>query len=1200
MLPRYQPCYFIFLFLFHFINTNCQIRDLRYFPDNTDFTTSNSKIKFNRALYGGNSGFRVETGDVPEFAFYLPGMGGNIQLAIEKNKKIKWINDFELIESRFSPGKKTYFLKDSILNNGSLTLIALATFDKEGLILQLTTQDIPSGIKLYIIYGGGTAKKFSRSGDLNADPPDCFELKPSYCKDNKYYIKKNSFKVSFGAHTKYGIKEITGVFPKQTKLYITDYYALNNLSSGIHRNKSDSLPVLISKTTLSSHFNSYFYFEHTTLNDFDSNRKLKNIYFENEKERIKLNNHVQIKTPDPYVNTLGPILSSTSDAIWDGKSYQHGAVGWRKPLPGWRGAYASDVLGWHNRAKKHFSSYAQSQVLFPKTGPMIMDTSRHLARGLEKMGTSLFSEGYICRNPGENNKPHHYDMNLVFIDALLWHLQWTGDTAYAREMWPLIKRHLQWEKRNFDPDNDGLYDAYACIWASDALQYSSGNVTHSSAYNYRANVIAAEIASFLKKDASPYINEANKILKAINSRLWLPNKGCWAEYEEFFEKKQLHTSAAIWTIYHAIDANIGTPFMTYQSLRYIDQDIPHIPLNAKGFEKDSLELISTTNWMPYSWSINNVAYAEILHTSLAYWQGNRNNQAFNLWKAGMLDAMYLGSSPGNVVQISHYDAARGETYRDFADPVGMLARSTIQGLFGILPDALNQELLIKPGLPDDWDSAYFNSPDIEFSFKRLNNTETYEINLKQLEGNNLTIEIPVLSNTINKILLNNTAVRWENIETAVGCPKIRINCGTEKKYTLKITWEGDKIPKVKKIALVKNASFKWNFTEKIIEVYDPQSLFTNTQKEKNQFSGIITDKTGHRTAFIKLQSGDFSYWLPLHIDIIDPLEIIPINPEENYLSFVIKNNLNEDVKLKVNTAYNWNTSINIKRKNISDTIIVPKQNSAIGTNTLFITNITTQQTYNLRLINWSIQLDHLPKQTHLMINPIYNAKISDIFKNKYLSPRSPYVTLQIPWQGIGEWCHPYLSAKINETGIIKRAKDSGFYSLPNNISFALPQDTVQQNIAYTSLWDNYPDSLEFPVNQKASHAYFLMAGSTNHMQSHFINGTIRAYYSDGTYDKLQLINPDNWPPIEQDYFDDGLAFRLNQPRPWRIQLSTGKAFRDASDCLGIKGVGQRNIEGGAATVLDMTLNRNKEIKHFTLKTTAYEVVIGVCAITLIK
>ncbi len=97
---------------------------------------------------------------------------------------------------------------------------------------------------------------------------------------------------------------------------------------------------------------------------------------------------------------------------------------------------------------------------------------------------------------------------------------------------PVIERHLKWEKRNFDPDNDGLYDAYACIWASDALYYNSGAVTHSSAYNYRANKMAAFIASKIGVDPTLYQKEAEKIINAINSKLWLPKKGRWAEWKE--------------------------------------------------------------------------------------------------------------------------------------------------------------------------------------------------------------------------------------------------------------------------------------------------------------------------------------------------------------------------------------------------------------------------------------------------------------------------------------------------------------------------------------------------------------------------------------------------------------------------------------------------------------------------------------------
>ena len=63
-----------------------------------------------------------------------------------------------------------------------------------------------------------------------------------------------------------------------------------------------------------------------------------------------------------------------------------------------------------------------------------------------------------------------------------------------------------------------------------------------------------------------------------------------------------------------------------------------------------------------------MAFAEVMHTSLAYWQAGRNDEAFKLLKSSVLDGMYLGGSPGNFGQVSFYDAARGECYRDFGDP----------------------------------------------------------------------------------------------------------------------------------------------------------------------------------------------------------------------------------------------------------------------------------------------------------------------------------------------------------------------------------------------------------------------------------------------------------------------------------------------------------------------------------------------------
>src|SRR5690606_4114867 len=116
---------------------------------------------------------------------------------------------------------------------------------------------------------------------------------------------------------------------------------------------------------------------------------------------------------------------------------------------------------------------------------------------------------------------HHYDMNLVFFDQIFTHFNQTGDRAYLKELWPAIVRHLAWERRNFDHDGDGLYDAYCAIWASDGLQYSGGGVTHTSAYNFRANTAAAKLARILGEDPKLYDNEAQKIGEALKNTLWM-------------------------------------------------------------------------------------------------------------------------------------------------------------------------------------------------------------------------------------------------------------------------------------------------------------------------------------------------------------------------------------------------------------------------------------------------------------------------------------------------------------------------------------------------------------------------------------------------------------------------------------------------------------------------------------------------------
>ncbi len=217
-------------------------RTIHYKPNGKNFVLVTGNRRFNRALYGGNSGFRAEAGDLPEFALYLPGMGGNLKFGLIKGDSSKWIINTKKIESTYRPGSMIYKIEDPILANGFLLITTLATFDKEAFILKIESENIPADVKLFAAFGGATGTRFSRDGDIGADPESVFYLKPEYCKGNIYNINKNAFTLYYGSKTlseeeRYEIqykpvtnvsklsatlKTISGIFPPAASLKTAD------------------------------------------------------------------------------------------------------------------------------------------------------------------------------------------------------------------------------------------------------------------------------------------------------------------------------------------------------------------------------------------------------------------------------------------------------------------------------------------------------------------------------------------------------------------------------------------------------------------------------------------------------------------------------------------------------------------------------------------------------------------------------------------------------------------------------------------------------------------------------------------------------------------------------------------------------------------------------------------------------------------
>ena len=935
-----------------------EARVQQYFPEGDAIVCVNGKNRFTRALYGSYTDWRLETSDRPVFAVVKKNHHRHIRFEVNGVA----LDSTDYCKASYVNGMRIYRLQDKRWGKDAyLKLSVVAMPDREGAVWLFDDQHFDKEAVFRAEVCDIANPKLSRNGDIGADKPGCFEASP----------KKG------------------------------------NLTGSIWNGGRETYFVIDSINQISS----------------VSNEQARQLFLKAVMHNGALQSRIEFNTPDPYINTLGSALTFAADGDWDGQTWLHGCIGWRMPLAGWRAAYVGDVLGWNDRQLSHFNAYAKSQVT--DVEPTIPHPSQgekmNMARAEKRWGTQMYSNGYICRNPERNNQMHHYDMNLNYMDELLWHFQYDADTAYMRQMWPVIKRHLAWEKRNYDADGDHLYDAYCCIWASDALYYSGGAVTHSSAYNYRGNLLAARIAEIIGEDAKPYQQEAEAILKAMNESLWLADKGVWAEYQDVMGLKRKHESPAVWSIYTPIDCGACTPSQANKAVRWMKSNMPHFKVEKTGYR-----VIATSNWMPYSWSINNVATAETMHTALACFEAGDTFQGYDLLMGAVMDNMFYGQSPANFGQLSHYDAARGECYRDFGDCIGISSRTLIQGLFGIIPQALYGQCIIRPGFPSSWDSVSVKTPYLEYKYICKDGEEHFEVTQHFRQPLKIVI---------------------------------RLNTGMGGYRDIEGTSEHHQVIKVERTGYVVSTSHHIKGGQRNLGLEEP--------------------------------------------DLSKPFKM-------------------QDIA------------------------------------------------------------------------GFFNSEVDDIFKNQYLSPRPQTTTLQIPVQGVGEWCHPQYTPVINDS-VFRTLIQKNTFTVAG-VPFRTPKEG--QNIVYTSLWDNYPDSIVVPLKGRASSAYLLMAGSTNHMQSRIDNALVVVTYEDNTCDTLRLRNPDNWCPIEQDYYVDGKAFYSANPRPYRVCLGTGTVSRDLGGALNIKGVYGREIPGGAAQMLRMPLNEKKRLRSLTLRVLSNDIVAGLMGITL--
>jgi hypothetical protein len=798
-------------------------RPIRYRPDGGDFVIENGGETFNRPLYGGDTAFRVDGGDKPEFVLYLPGRGGNLRLGIAGPNGARWLHEAKQIVTRYRPGELIYEIRDPLLGQGVLKVEALAYAMTEGLSLRVEGVDLPPGLELVWAYGGITGQRGTRDGDIGTEKvpiSEWFQFKPAFAETNRVTLNDAGFQVSAPQAV------VVGAASGAARFSRGEATAWNDLNRLLASTGAEQGGVAVGRAALASNTPLIVALQRIDpsaaddLPDYKAVRaggkaeappapvrrpaafaraELGARFDETHDHFQALRDQVRVETPDPYINAAMEALNVGAEATWDGpqQAVMHGAVAWRTRLLGWRGPYWLDALGRPERADQHFRAWAKGQNVspIPATIPPA-DEDANLARA-EK---ALHSNGDLSNS--------HYDMNTVYIDALFRHLEWSGDLKLARDLWPTITRHLAWERRLFrreyGPKKLPLYEAYAAIWASDDLSYNGGGTTHSSAYQAYHNRMAAKLARLIGEDPAPYDREADSIVEGMRSLLWMPRDGAFGEYRDLLGEQRLHPAFGLWTYYHAIDSEVVSPTDAWRMSDALKR-LPRIPIKGPGVPSDaSYGLYATTDWLPYAWSINNVVTQENLHTALALWRAGRNDEAFVLAKSGFLASMFMGISPGNMGTLAWPDVYRRESQRDFADSAGVTARTLVEGLFGLRPDALSGVMIIRPGFPAGWNHAAITHPAFAYVFRRAGNEDRWTLTPGDWRFKTMVLRLPAPRETVVSVEINGAKAAWRSAPDAIGGPAIEITAPGDKAAEVVVRWSGAAVSPAKSTEPVKS------------------------------------------------------------------------------------------------------------------------------------------------------------------------------------------------------------------------------------------------------------------------------------------------------------------------------------------------------------------------------------------------------------
>ena len=580
---------------------------------------------------------------------------------------------------------------------------------------------------------------------------------------------------------------------------------------------------------------------------------------------------MDVTTPEKTLDlTIAPTVMAM-DASWHKDSFHHGAFAYHTPFLGWRNWYAPTALGWGDRVEATMAKWlgyisrgdvSKERVWYDDTP--IPEGKNRFDRRYHKLENPVgMLPSYFSTKADSMGEPRYgpYNMQECALDMMLYYIEWSGNLALAKKYYDDLCAMAEFERRIYDPDDDGLYQNQLNTWISDGHNYNGAGCAQSTAYNYRANLVLSKIAKKIGRDGEAFAKRAEKIKKALNEKLWVPNEGVIAECLDTVGNCLIHTALELPTVYHVMDSEMIDDFKAYRTLKFTEKHLKSIVTPGSDGR-----LCYSSDWRPKQYSQCGIFPAENAHLALVYFKLGLKKEAKKILD-GLVDCYFTGRNPGMAPHVQSARCTSDFGDQDFSDVSSTYLRLIVEGLFGIRINHLDDCIHIEPGFPDEWEHASLTLKDIALHYARRGNQEIFNIHCERAEKKQ--IRVPMRSSGIEAVLLDGEPVSYQ-IMAAPNNSFLLVETQKKGSFQLRVMHGSSTVPTV----ICQNtvlAGSKISFEVKdgkLVQVLDVSEALEDIITVGNKVYAKAKSIPGDHTLFLRVVSDEYDAWLAADYDIL--------------------------------------------------------------------------------------------------------------------------------------------------------------------------------------------------------------------------------------------------------------------------------------------------------------------------------------------